>query len=198
MKLGTVWVASTSNRGSYDSRYMGPMKISIISAKATSVMASLIWIRLLAAGAIGLVAWRGQFWVIPLSLIAPCLTAVLLSRMAAGFTALIYYGMASLPAIAVSEAYWPSKTVLAIALWFTASPVLTLPWVAFSTRQSAVKPFAATAAVLLSAVPPLCIVGWASPLISPGSRVIGTTHSASTRPKISSRSDAARNRTTIT
>ena len=30
---GTVWVASTYNRGSYDSRYMGPIKISMIRAR---------------------------------------------------------------------------------------------------------------------------------------------------------------------
>src|SRR5215475_6075465 len=131
-------------------------------------MASLIWLRLLAAAAIGFVAWCGQFWAIPLSLIAPCLIAVQPSRIAAGLTALIYYGMASLPVIAVSEAYWPSKAVLAIALWFTSSAVLTLPWIAFWTRQPALKPFAATTAILLSAVPPLCIVGWASPFISAG------------------------------
>lgn len=30
---GTVWVASTYNRGSYDSRYMGPIRISQIRAR---------------------------------------------------------------------------------------------------------------------------------------------------------------------
>ena len=30
---GAVWVASTYNRGSYDSRYMGPIKISQIRAR---------------------------------------------------------------------------------------------------------------------------------------------------------------------
>ena len=33
VEQGTVWVASTYNRGSYDSRYMGPIKISIIRAR---------------------------------------------------------------------------------------------------------------------------------------------------------------------
>ena len=30
---GTVWVASTFNRGSYDSRYMGPIKVAAIRAR---------------------------------------------------------------------------------------------------------------------------------------------------------------------
>ena len=33
VEQGTVWVASTYNRGSYDSRYMGPIKISMIRAR---------------------------------------------------------------------------------------------------------------------------------------------------------------------
>jgi apolipoprotein N-acyltransferase len=131
-------------------------------------MASLIWFRLLVAGAVGFLAWGGHFWAIPLSLIAPCLIAVQPSRIAAGSTALAYYGTASLPVIAVSQLYWPSKGLLAIALWVTAGAVLALPWIIFWTRQPTLRPFAATAAVLLSSVPPLCIVGWASPLVSAG------------------------------
>ena len=98
-------------------------------------MASLIWFRLLAAGAIGFIAWRGQFWAIPLSLIVPCLIAVQPSRIAAGSTALLYYGAASLPVIAVSEVYWPSNEVLAISLWFIAGALLALPWVIVWTRK---------------------------------------------------------------
>lgn len=131
-------------------------------------MASLILVRLLAAGVIGFVAWHGQFWALPFSLIAPCLIALQPSRIAAGSTALAYYGTASLPVIAVSEVYWPSKGVLAIGLWFAAAAVLSLPWIVFWTPRPALKPFGATAAVLLSAVPPLCMIGWASPLVSAG------------------------------
>ena len=131
-------------------------------------MASLIWLRLLAAGAIGFLAWRGEFWAIPLSLIVPCLIAVQPSRIAAGSTALLYYGAASLPVIAVSEVYWPSNEVLATSLWFIAGALLALPWAVFWTRKPALRPFSATAAALVSAVPPLCMVGWGSPLVSAG------------------------------
>ena len=47
-------------------------------------MASLIWFRVVGAGAIGLLAWRGQLWAIPLSIVAPCLIAVQPTRSAAG------------------------------------------------------------------------------------------------------------------
>jgi hypothetical protein len=131
-------------------------------------MASLIWVRLLTAGVIGFVAWRGHFWALPLSLIAPCLITIQPSRIATGCTALIYYSAASLPVIAVSEVYWPSNSVLAIGLWLAAATLLSLPWVLFWTPRPAFRPLVATAAVLLSAVPPLCMVGWASPLVSAG------------------------------
>src|SRR5262249_23651018 len=138
------------------------------SREATSVMASVIWVRLLSAAVIGLFAWRGHFWALPLSLIAPGLIAVQPSRIAAGCTGLVYYGSASLPVIGVSAVYWPSNTVLAIGLWFAATAVLSLPWVVFWTPRPALRPWAVTAALVLSAVPPLCIVGWASPLTSAG------------------------------
>ena len=50
---------------------------------------------------------------------------------------------------------------LAIDLWFAAATVLSLPWVGFWTRKPALRPFAATAAVLLCAVPPLPSTRWA-------------------------------------
>jgi hypothetical protein len=68
-------------------------------------MASLIWVRLFAAGVIGFIAWRGQFWALPLRVNAPCLIAVQPSRITAGCTALAYYAAASLPVIPVAEVY---------------------------------------------------------------------------------------------
>ena len=70
--------------------------------------------------------------------------------------------------IAVSEVYWPSKSVLALGLWFAAAALLSLPWVVFWTLRPALRPWAVAANLVLSAVPPLCIVGWASPLTSAG------------------------------
>ena len=78
-------------------------------------MASLIWFRLIAAGVVGFVAWRGHLWAIPLSLVAPCLIMVQPSRTAATGTALAYYAAASMPVIAISKAYWPSSNMLAVA-----------------------------------------------------------------------------------
>src|ERR1044071_3356229 len=54
--------------------------------KASTVMAALTSLRIVAAGLIGFVAWHGMLWAIPLSLIAPCLIAIQPTRLAAGGT----------------------------------------------------------------------------------------------------------------
>src|SRR6476469_3665514 len=71
------------------------------SREAPSVMASLIWFRVMAAGAIGLLAWMGQLWAIPLSIVVPCLIAVQPTRCTAGAASFAYHAAASLPVIAV-------------------------------------------------------------------------------------------------
>src|SRR5258708_38967826 len=79
------------------------------SREAPPSMASLIWFRIVAAGAIGLLAWRGQLWAIPFSIVAPCLIALQPTRSAAGATSFAYYAAASVPVIGVAKAYWPSS-----------------------------------------------------------------------------------------
>jgi len=53
-------------------------------------MASLTWFRVVAAGAIGLIAWSGQLWSMPLSIVMPFLIAVQPTRSTAGATAFAY------------------------------------------------------------------------------------------------------------
>jgi apolipoprotein N-acyltransferase len=131
-------------------------------------MASLIWLRLVAAAAIGLIAWRGQFWAIPLSIVVPCLIAVQPTRSTATATSFAYYASASLPVIAVAKAYWPSSDADAVFMWIAASALLSAPWLIFWTRRESLRPWTTAIAVALTAVPPLCIIGWASPLLSAG------------------------------
>jgi apolipoprotein N-acyltransferase len=131
-------------------------------------MASLIWFRVATAGAIGLIAWRGQLWAIPLSIVVPCLIAVQPTRSTAGATSFAYYAAASLPVIAVGKAYWPSSDASAILMWIAAATILSLPWFLCWTRLDALRSWTAAMAVSLTALPPLCIIGWASPLLSAG------------------------------
>jgi apolipoprotein N-acyltransferase len=131
-------------------------------------MASLIWFRVVGAGAIGLLAWRGQLWAIPFSIVAPCLIAVQPTRSAAGATSFAYYAAASLPVIGVAKAYWPSSEAGAVFMWMAAAALLSLPWTLCWTRLESLRPWTSAIAVVLTTVPPLCIIGWASPLLSAG------------------------------
>jgi apolipoprotein N-acyltransferase len=131
-------------------------------------MASLIWIRIVAAGAIGLIAWRGQLWAIPLSILVPCLIAVQPTRATAGATSFGYYASASLPVIGVAKAYWPSSEASAVFMWMVAAALLSVPWFICWTQLESLRPWTAAIAVALSAVPPICTIGWASPLLSAG------------------------------
>jgi apolipoprotein N-acyltransferase len=103
-----------------------------------------------------------------LSILVPCLIAVQPSRSAAGATSFAYYSAASLPVIGVAKAYWPSSEASAVFMWLAAAALLSVPWFFCWTRLESLRPWTAAIAVALSAVPPICIIGWASPLLSAG------------------------------
>src|SRR5437764_11223262 len=102
-------------------------------------MASLIWFRVMAAVAIGLIAWRGQLWAIPLSIVVPCLIAVQPTRSTAVATSFAYYAAASLPVIRVVKAYWPSSEASAALMWMTAAALLSVPWLLCWTRRESLR-----------------------------------------------------------
>jgi apolipoprotein N-acyltransferase len=131
-------------------------------------MDTLTALRIVTAGLIGYFAWGGIFWAIPLSVVVPCLTAVQPTRIAAAGTASAYYAAASAPVMAVARAYWPSLGMRAVMLWIAAAAILSFPSILCWTRREARRAWTTAAAVALSALPPLCIVGWASPLVSAG------------------------------
>ncbi len=131
-------------------------------------MAALILLRILTAGLIGFVAWHGTLWAIPLSLLAPCLVALQPTWLAAAGTSYAYYAAASLPLIGVARSYWPLLGWWAFSPWSAAAALLSLPSILCWTPRESRRPWATAAAVALTGVPPLCIVGWASPLLSAG------------------------------
>jgi hypothetical protein len=144
-------------------------------------MASLTLFRVVAAGAIGMIAWTGQLWTIPLSILVPCLIAVQPSRSTAVAASFAYYAAASLPVIGVAKVYWPSNEATAVLMWMAAPTLLSVPWFLCFTRLESRRPWTAAIAVALSAVPPLCIIGWASPLLRKRARaVINSEHSKPT------------------
>jgi apolipoprotein N-acyltransferase len=83
-------------------------------------------------------------------------------------TSFAYYAAASLPVIGVAEAYWPSSEASAVLMWLAAAALLSLPWFFCWTRKESLRPWTAAIGIVLTALPPLCIIGWASPLLSAG------------------------------
>lgn len=133
-------------------------------------MAPLIWLCIVLAGGIGFAAWRGTMWLIALSVVVPCLVAAQPSRLSAGATSFAYYASASIPVVSVSEDYLQLGIANAICLWLVASSLRSLPWVLCWCRRDSARPWGATFAMILTALPPLCVIGWASPLLAAGVR----------------------------
>ncbi len=131
-------------------------------------MAPLIWLRIVIAGSIGFAAWRGTMWLIALSVVLPCLVAAQPSRGTAGLTSFAYYASASVPVVDVSQEYIQLGMANAICLWLVASSLLSLPWILCWCRRDSARPWGAAFAMILTALPPLCVIGWASPLIAAG------------------------------
>jgi apolipoprotein N-acyltransferase len=96
------------------------------------------------------------------------------TRSRAMVLALAYYLAASLPAVAVSQAFEPNNPVQGWLIWLAASVLLTLPWAAFWNPDPAQSLWRCAAALILSAIPPFGLIGWASPLTSAGVLFPGT------------------------
>ncbi len=95
---GTVWVASTYHRGSYDSRYMRPISTSQIRRRLKPFMDTLsskisATLSVAASVAIGCLAWLTNTALIPIVLLFPPLTFAQPSRMRAALASLSYYGI---------------------------------------------------------------------------------------------------------
>ena len=134
----------------------------------------------IAAGGTSAIAWSGHLVTIPLSLVAPLLVYHARSRAHAYITMFAYYATASWPIIPGAHAFFGPKgtPLLGLFLCIGAAALLALPWgLLFSKRPGRAALFVPLC-VLIVAIPPLGIIGWASPLLSagalfPGSKWLG-------------------------
>lgn len=124
----------------------------------------------LAAAAIGIIAWHGATAPIALTAVIPVLVFLQRSRFEASSVGLAYYAAASWPLIPGVLGYFaPSGTILqALAFWAVPSLLLPLPWIACWDRARSRPWWRLPLAYFLSVVPPLGIIGWASPLTAAG------------------------------
>jgi hypothetical protein len=77
-----------------------------------------------------------------------------------------YYAAALWPLVPGAHNFFTAHTSLelAVLLWLTAAILLAAPWAIFWSGDRRSVPWRAALALLASVVPPLGIIGWASPL----------------------------------
>ena len=126
------------------------------------------------------IAWSGHLAAIPLSLVAPVLVSYTKSRTRAYILMFCYYAAASWPLVPGARAFFGRQgtPLIGLFLCLAAATVLALPWGLLFTRAPGKAALSVPLCVLLTAIPPLGIIGWASPLLSagvlfPGSKWLG-------------------------
>lgn len=122
------------------------------------------------AGSTAAVAWSGHLAAIPLSLVAPLLVYQAKSRKHAYASMFCYYAAASWPVIPGARAFFglQGTPLSGLFLCLAAAALLALPWGSLFTRARGRTALSVPLCILLTAIPPLGIIGWASPLLSAG------------------------------
>lgn len=126
------------------------------------------------AALIGALAWRGPLVLLVLPIAVPWLILHQSTRRGATAVALAYFLAASVPAIAVTEALAPINALQGWLIWLLASSILSLPWALLWSANSAQRIWRCPLALALSAMPPVGLICWASPLVSAGLLFPGT------------------------
>lgn len=106
---------------------------------------------------------------VALSAIMPWFVFRQQTRSRAAAAAFTYFAAASAPIPWITDGL-----AIGIGISFTASAILTLPWIALWHRDDAQRYWRIPAALLLSAIPPIGIINWASPLTAAGLLFPGT------------------------
>jgi hypothetical protein len=122
------------------------------------------------AGTTAAVAWSGHFATISLSLVAPLLVYHAKSRKHAYASMFSYYAAASWPLIPGGRAFFGlhGTPLIGLFLCLAAASLLALPWGLLFTRGQGKAALSVPLCILLTAMPPLGVIGWASPLLSAG------------------------------
>jgi apolipoprotein N-acyltransferase len=122
----------------------------------------------IAAGSTAWLAWHASPDFIPASLLFPAIVFAQPDRRWAALAAFSYFGTASWPVMQISAVYFAGGTSAGIIPWLTASTIQSLPWVGLWASSSHCPWWRIPAALLVSAIPPVGIIDWASPLTSAG------------------------------
>jgi hypothetical protein len=129
---------------------------------------------MVAAWLIGAIAWRGPLPLIGLSILLPWLVFRQQTRTKATCTAAAYFLAASIPAISAWKAFSPDQPAQGLLIWATASAILTLPWALLWNANRSQQVWRIPAALAICILPPIGLIGWASPLTAVGVLLPGT------------------------
>lgn len=129
---------------------------------------------MVAAWLIGAIAWRGSLPLIGLSILLPWLVFRQDTRTKATCTAAAYFLAASMPAVSVLKAFAPDQPAQGVLIWAMASAILTLPWALLWNANRSQHFWRIPAALAISILPPIGLIGWASPLAAAGVLLPGT------------------------
>jgi len=98
------------------------------------------------------------------------------SRLHSYGTLFSYYAGASWPLIPGANTFFGARGTIiqGVLLWLGAAILLAIPAALLFTHDRTMRPFAITGIFLLTALPPLGIIGWASPFLAAGVLFPGT------------------------
>lgn len=122
------------------------------------------------AGLVGMAVSTGRPLGVAVTVVLPALALRAQSRRKSCQTAALYYGAALWPLVpGANNFFGPDvSVVLAIVLWTASVALLALPWVLVWCSDEKQALWRAPAGILLSVIPPLGIIGWASPVLAAG------------------------------
>lgn len=127
----------------------------------------------LAAGLIGAFCWR-TWWSIGFAFAVPILVGLQSRRSWAGAVTLAYYASASWPLVGAYQAFGDTSTTSGLLTWILAEILLSLPLTFAWTRNRTAAAWRIPVGLIAGALPPLGLIGWASPLTSAGVFFPGT------------------------
>jgi hypothetical protein len=118
----------------------------------------------------GLAVSSGQLLGIAAAVVMPALALRTHSRRKSYRSAVLYYAAALWPLVAGANKFFgPNVSILwALALWIISAALLPCPWLLVWSSDTRQALWAAPLGVALTVVPPLGIIGWASPALAAG------------------------------
>jgi len=130
----------------------------------------------LAAAIAGSLAWSGHIAALPLSFGFLILALLQADRWATSSVALAYYASSTWPLVPGAKSFFGAHFSLlgGTVLWVGGSVLLAMPWALFHFRRWPARFLSVPLALVATSVPPLGLIGWASPLTSAGILFPGT------------------------